>query len=240
MKPSAPSLYQVTEATWPPAKVWTEGAITLRDGAGGGKRVSAATCDGVPEAHALSQAEAAMRDMGQAPLFLIREGEEALDDTLDQAGYKIVDPVVAYVTRTKALTDQPIPRVTTFCIWEPLAMMREIWDAGGIGPARRDVMARAETKTGILARWNEKPAGAAFVGAHKDIAMVHVVEVVPHQRRQGVAQWIMRQAAFWAQDQGTEWLAVLCTDANVGANALYQGLGFEAVARYHYRVKEAR
>ena len=39
-------LAQVMEATWPPARMWQQGPFILRDGAGGGKRVAAASCDG--------------------------------------------------------------------------------------------------------------------------------------------------------------------------------------------------
>ena len=36
-------LAAVMEATWPAARVWREGPFLCRDGAGGGKRVSAAS-----------------------------------------------------------------------------------------------------------------------------------------------------------------------------------------------------
>lgn len=179
-----------------------------------------------------------MASMGQAPLFMIREGEDRLDALLAAEGYAVVDPVHVYRAPVEVLTDKPIPPVTCFCIWEPLAIMSEIWAAGGIGDARLAVMDRADVKTGILARWNEKPAGAAFAAMSGITCMVHAVEVLPHQRRQGVAQWMMRQAGFWAQDQGAEWLSVLCVKSNAGANVLYEQMGFARVGSYHYRMKE--
>ena len=238
MRPEAAQLYRVTEGTWPPARVWEQDGITLRDGQGGGKRVSAATCSHVPDTAALRGAEDQMQAMGQAPLFMIREGEDALDAFLEGQNYDVIDPVNLYACPTQNLTATPIPPVTAFSIWEPLAMMVELWAMDGIGPARLAVMERAAVKTGILARWKEKPAGAAFAAVHEGVAMVHAVIVPPHQRRQGVAQWIMRKAAFWAAEQGAEWMAVLCVKDNKGANALYQGLGFEAIGSYHYRIKE--
>jgi GNAT superfamily N-acetyltransferase len=68
--------------------------------------------------------------------------------------------------------------------------------------------------------------------------LVHAVEVLPHQRRQGVAQWMMRRAAFWGKAQGAHHLAVLCVAQNKGANALYRALGFAVAGRYHYRILE--
>lgn len=229
------ALYDAIDGSWPAAAFHRVGPWMLRDGAGGGKRVSAATAvDPVTDAD-IAMAEDGMRRFHQRPLFMIRDTDQALDAFLKTREYRIVDPVNAYITETATLTDIPIPRVTAFAIWEPLAIMAEIWAKGGIGPERIDVMARAKTKTGILARWNEKPAGTGFAAIHNGIAMVHAVEVLEHQRRQGVASWIMRASAFWAQQNGADTMAVLCVAANQPANALYQRLGFRKLCGYHYR-----
>ncbi|WP_299620302.1 GNAT family N-acetyltransferase [uncultured Tateyamaria sp.] len=229
------AFYDAIDGTWPAAALHRIGPWMLRDGAGGGKRVSAATATRPVTDADIGMAEDGMRGFGQRPLFMIRDTDKALDRLLDARGYTIVDPVNGYITDSATLTDKPIPRVTAFAIWEPLAIMAEIWAKGGIGPERLDVMARAKTKTGILARWNEKPAGTGFVAVHNGIAMVHAVEVLEHQRRQGVAGWIMRAAAFWAQNHGADRMAVLCVEANQPANALYQRLGFRKLCGYHYR-----
>ncbi|THH35407.1 GNAT family N-acetyltransferase [Aliishimia ponticola] len=233
---TAQQLYALCEATWPPRKAWEQDGWTLRDGAGGGKRVSAST-RAATDAD-VAKAENAMREMGQRPLFMIRDGDADLDAELEARGYAIVDPVNMYACPITQLTDIEIPRVTAFAIWEPLAIMQEIWAQGGIGPDRLAVMARAKTKTGILARWNEKPAGAAFAAAADGGCMVHAVEILPHQRKQGVAGWVMRKAAFWGAEQGATTLSVLCTQANTGANALYTSLGMTLEGQYHYRQLE--
>ncbi|WP_283646783.1 GNAT family N-acetyltransferase [Marinovum algicola] len=242
MRPGADQLMALCEATWPPARSFASGAFLLRDGAGGGKRVSAATL--LPGASWSEddrlRAEQEMRALGQQPLFQIRAGEERLDATLEAAGYRIVDPVNLYVAPVQDLTDRPIPRVTTFCIWEPLAIMRELWAAAGIGPERLAVMWRATCdKTTILGRIEDSPAATAYVGLVDGLAMLHALEVVPAKRRKGLAQWMMRQAAVWAADRGATHLSVLCTEANTGANALYAGMGFACVGHYHYRIAEA-
>lgn len=233
---TAAQLCDLCEATWPPARIWRQAGWALRDGAGGGKRVSAAT-RAAPDAD-VAAAEVAMRAMGASPLFMIRDKEHDLDADLDARGYKVVDPVNMYACAVSHLTDKPLPSVTAFAIWEPLAIMKEIWAAGGIGPARLAVMERAGVKTAIFGRWNERPAGVAFAAVHREMCMVHAVEVVPEQRRNGLAGWMMRKAAFWAEEQGARTMAVLCTQANTAANALYASLGMEAVGRYHYRLLE--
>lgn len=228
-------LFAALDATWPAARTFRSGAFMVRDGQGGGKRVSAAQA-AVPEAEAgIDQAEADMTALGQTPLFLLREQDVALDRALADRGYGLVDPVSVLICPLSGLTDQPVPSLAAFVIWEPLAIMAEIWAAGGIGPARLDVMHRASVKTGILARHGQRPAGTAFVAVHGAYAFVHAVEVLPAHRRVGVAGWMMRKAALWAQAQGATQMVVLCTKANTPALALYSGLGFEPVAQYHYR-----
>ncbi|WP_299786177.1 GNAT family N-acetyltransferase [uncultured Marivita sp.] len=237
MTPTVQSLYAVTEATWPPADRTPAGPWMLRNGGGGGKRVSAATAEGDWTDDDLAAAETAMRMLGQDALFMIREGEEALDSALDRRGYIIIDPVNLWVCPINRLTDTPVPRVTAFAIWEPLAIMRDIWAAGGIGPDRIAVMDRAEVpKTGLLGRISDKPAGTAYCAISDRIAMVHALEIAKPHRRKGMGVWLMRQAAHWAKANGAEWMSVLCTQANDGANGLYASLGMQVVGQYHYRI----
>ncbi|MEM6303761.1 MAG: GNAT family N-acetyltransferase [Pseudomonadota bacterium] len=237
MTPDMARIMQAVEATWPPARAWDVGPFRVRDGQGGGQRVSAATAEGVVTEPELRAAEQAIQGLGQTPLFQCRGEGSALEQLLQDHGYTPRDETVIYAAPITALTDKAIPRVTAFPIWEPLAIMKDIWATDGIGPSRLAVMHRAACKSGILGRWNEKPAGAAFVGVHQHIAMVHGLVVLPEQRRQGMADWLMRAAAHWAAGQGAAWMAVLCVAANAPANGLYQSLGFAPVGRYHYRIK---
>ncbi|MDZ7709990.1 MAG: GNAT family N-acetyltransferase [Roseovarius sp.] len=239
MTPDVHALYAVTEATWPPAARHALGPVTIREGRGGGKRVSAATVSGEVQQGDLDRAEDAMRALGQGPLFQVREGEGALDAMLAARGYRTVDAVNLQVAPITALTINRLPRVTTFTVWEPLEIMREIWAEGGIGPARVAVMERvAGPKTGLFGRLKDQPAAAGFVALHERIAMVHALEVRARHRRAGMGRLMMLQAAHWAGAQGARHLAVICTQANAGANALYAAMGFACVGTYHYRVKE--
>jgi len=239
MMPDIQALYAVTEATWPPAALRSLGPVTIRDGAGGGKRVSAATVAGAVTRNDLDRAEAAMRALGQGPLFQVREGDGALDSMLAARGYRVVDPVNLYVAPVDAFTGERLPRVTTFTVWEPLEIMRDIWAEAGIGPARLAVMQRVTgPKTAVLGRSHDKPAGVAFVALHGDIAMVHALEVRVASRRQGTARHMMICAARWAAGQGARQIALAVTEANTGANALYASLAMPVRAKYHYRIKD--
>jgi len=236
MTPDAAQLYDVIDGTWPAADLRRQGPFLLRRGDGGGQRVSAATAIGLATAADIDAAEHAMQAMGQPRLFQIRAGDDALDAALATRGYHIVDPVNLYVAPVEAIATRRPPPVTAFCVWEPLAIQIDIWAKGGIGPGRLAVMHRAKgPKTSILGRLNDHPGGTAFVAIHDGVAMIHALEVLPHQRKQGMAGWFTRLAAFWALDHGATHLAVVCTQANTGANALYASLGMALVGQYHYR-----
>lgn len=239
MMPDAQTLYEVIDHTWPAARAIPTGPFQLREGRGGGSRVSAATTLRSDWTDAdIDTAEQGMFDLGQTSLFMIREGDQRLDDALDERGYLIKDPVVMYCTPVTALSRNVPPRVSTFEIWRPLAICFDIWGAGGIGQPRWDVMERAQVpKTSILGRWNDSPAGAGFVGLYDGIAMMHALEILPHQRRQGMAEKMMAQAAIWAERHHASHISVICTTANDAANKLYSKLGMTIVGHYHYRQK---
>ncbi|SDY19232.1 GNAT family N-acetyltransferase [Citreimonas salinaria] len=244
MTPDTGRLFAAIHATWPAARTWSVAGFTLRDGDGGGKRVSCATWDGAATgtaegglADAIARVEAAMREAGQPALFMVPAGADTLDTALAARGYAVADLTALWLCPVERLTDLPVPYLTAFCVWEPLSIMREIWAAGGIGPARLRVMERAASpKTGLFGRALDKPAGAGFCAIHDGIAMVHALEIAPPFRRRGLGAWMMRQAAFWARDNGADWMAVLCTEANAGANALYDRLRMELAGGYHYRI----
>lgn len=225
------------DATWPAASHTEIGPWTIREGKGAGSRVSAATARQPARADELPLAVDAMRDLGQTPIFMVRSGEASLDTLLAGRGYIIKDPVTVYTAPITAIATNRPPRLTCFEVYPPLAVQEEIWAAGGVGPARLAVMHRAPgPRTTILGRMDDTPAGTLFVAIHDGTAMVHAVETAARFRRKGLARHMMRAAAFWARDNGAQTLALLVTDANQGANALYSSLGMHAAAGYHYRI----
>jgi GNAT superfamily N-acetyltransferase len=226
-------LAAVMEATWPPASRRTLGPFTLRDGAGGGKRVSAASLDGPFTEPDLDTLEAAMVE----PLMLVRAGEDALDAALAARGWRIVDPVVAYAAPVAQMTAD-LPGLTAFAHWPPLEIARSIWAEGGIGPARIAVMDRVTgPKAALLGRIDDRSAGVAFVACHGTEAMVHALDVRDSHRRQGLGRNLLHAAANWAAQQAATRLSLVVTRQNAAARALYARLGMEVVGEYHYRMK---
>ncbi len=228
--PSADAVQAAVEATWPPADRWQDGPFVHRDGAGGGKRVSATTVSGpVTEQQIADQ---------NSPLFCIRSGEDALDRILEAAGYRIIDPVTLYAAPVEGLINADLPRLAAICCDVPLGIQLEIWQEGGIGPGRIAVMERAPSpKTYILGRSKDRPAGTAFVAIADGLAMIHAIETRPHFRRQGVGRAMLQRAAGWASRNAATHLTLAVTTANTAANALYSSLGMRPVGQYHYRMR---
>lgn len=241
--PDIQALYDVLDATWPAAHTTELGPWLIREGQGGGQRVSAATARQPVKADelqdAIVDAEAAMDALGQPRLFMIRRGDDPLDTALDERGYAIHDPVNAYLAPVAPLAAERPPRVTALLAWEPLAIMLDIWAAGGIDPGRIAVMHRApEPKTGLIGRLNDHPAAAGFCAIHDGIAMIHALEVLPHQRNQKMGRYAVREFAHWAEQHGASHISLMVTQANTAANALYTSLGMGIVGEYHYRLKK--
>lgn len=233
--PDADHLFRVLDATWPAARTFDTGPWRIREGQGGGQRVSAATANSPVLETDIAAAETEMQTLDQRPLFMVRPGDTDLDDWLGARGYDIVDPVFAYLAPIDSLTaDLPVRHLIP--TWPPLSIQREIWQAGHIGPARIAVMERAaEPRTTLLARHRDTPAGTAFVAVAEGVAMLHALEVRPDHRRGGVGRMMMHGAANWARLNGAVWLALMVTQANAAANALYRKLGMDVVSGYHYR-----
>lgn len=228
-------LFEVIDATWPAASLHEAGGFLVREGLGGGSRVSCASLEAPLEHADLDAAIAAHRALGQQPKFIIRPGEEALDAALAERGFELFDPVVIYAAPLARLPAE-VPPVTAFAHWPPLAITREVWTESEIGAGRQAVAERAPApKAAILGRTSDRAAGAAFVGIHAGTAMLHALAVLPEFRRKGLARNIMAEAVRWAAGEGAETLALVVRRQNEAANALYRAIGMEAACYYHYR-----
>ena len=224
------------EATWPPAETVQAGGFAVGRGMGGGGRVASARRVGDDWSPAdIDAAVEIQRGWDQTPQFRVADEETGLAAALEQRGFQRHNPTVTLVAPVNALTDQAVPPVTAFAVWPPMAIQRDIWTAGGIGPARQAVMMRApDPRSALLGRIKDRAAGAGFVAVHGDVAMVHGLTILPEWRRLGLAGWMMRKAAFWATDQGATRLGLAVSRGNTAAVALYSGLGMTEAGGYAY------
>lgn len=226
-------LAQVMEATWPPARSWNVGPFVHRDGDCGGKRVSAASCDGGWAEGDLDRLQVTMTE----PLVMVRSGQDDLDQALAARGWRKVDPVVAYAAPIFALTAD-LPPLPFIAHWPPPPEAVAIWQDGGLGPARMRVMERVQQdKAVIVVDLQGEPAGVGFVAGLGREAMLHALEVQAKHRRHRVGEAVVRGAAAWAGARGAVRLSLVVTEQNHAARALYHRLGMQVVGQYHYRQK---
>jgi len=236
-QPTTQDLFDAMDTTWAPFATHDAGPFLLREGRGGGQRVSAASLSGDGfESFDIDKAADEMAKLGQQSLFQVRPEQNRLDEALASRGYSIVDPVTLYVAKTVELAK--LPQRPESLLSGPIAleMMARIWARGGISRERIDVMDRVKTaKRYMLLRFDNHAAGAGFVAKDGDIAMLHALEVAPIARRQGIGNTATAFAGQWAAEQGATWLALATVKDNAAACALYENMGFVAVTSYHYR-----
>ncbi len=230
-------LFEALALTWPPASVREQGPFLLRDGAGGGKRVSATSLHANTASDTqLEHVIETMRNGGNAPLFSLLPEQSELDHALEARGFEICDPTLIYVARAADLAPLAPPGIAVLPSDRPLAIQREVWRPDGIGPERLAVMERAKgPKAYLLARHTERPAGTAFVATDGEIAFLHALYVCQWARGMGIGRNLTTGAARWAAQSGANLLALAVTQANAPARAIYERLGLKAVTRYHYR-----
>ena len=160
---------------------------TLREGQGGGSRVSAATWDGDGTPDIAAGRSRKWRSIGQSPLFMLRpqgDGGPRCDSLEAEAGYtRSMDPVTLYeITSPRGRSCRNrLRRSPAFETWPPLAIQTELWAAGGIGPARLAIMERvrpAPRQPHCLAVSRDKPAGCGLCrhDGHHIAAMLHALE----------------------------------------------------------------
>lgn len=233
-------LFDALDATWPAAETRARAGWLLRRGAGGGRRVSSATA--LRADVEIGEAEAGMAAWGQPPVFRLAAEESALDAALDARGYAVEAPSVLFSAPAAALLDDRPETARVVRGAGRVALMEEIWAAGGIGPARLAVMDRVSgPKSFMMARLGDRPAAVAFVAVSGavsgGVAMIHAVETLPDHRRKGAARMLLAAAARFALESGAETLALAVEARNERAIPLYLSLGMGEQARYHYRVK---
>ncbi len=234
--PTEAEIFEALDETWPARRVIDADGWRLRDGGGGGKRVSAATRT-APDAD-IAAAIVGMEELGQTPLFQVRGNEPDLDAALAAKGFDIVDPVLIYAAPSASLNDGLGEQSRIYRCEGPIAAMREIWAAGGIDASRLAVMDRAAApKTWLMSRLDDRAAAVGFVSVPGAVAMIHAIETAAAKRRRGAARALLSGAGIFATANGADNLALAVTKANEVANNLYQALGMAVVAEYHYRIK---
>lgn len=237
--PTGARMIDALDRTWSALERRALGPWTLRRGGGGGNRASSAQPRGtIPDDldAALAAVVAQATAWGQPPLIQLGPEDAALETALEERGWAVADSNIVMAAPAAAIAAQASGARMAVRVSGPLAALEELWAEGGIGPARRAVMAAVATpKVSLLVRAGDRPAAAAFVAADGEVAVLSALLVLPAFRRQGVARDAAAAAADWALDAGAATLALAVGRGNAAAIALYRAMGFVEVCGYRYR-----
>ena len=232
------SFWAASETCWPPLNKKNIGPWVIREGEGGGNRVSSTTANDFFRKEDIFIAENHMQLLNQKNIFQILGKDLELDNILDRLGYSLVDKTVVYGSKIAKMSSPCVPPMTAFNIWPPLRIMKDIWEIGGTTDSRISVMERCKVrKTAILGRIENKAAGCAFISEYKGIAILQALFVLPSYRRKGLARFLISESVKWVSYAESAYLALMTDKYNKEARGLYDSLGMKIIDKYHYRVK---
>ena len=96
-------------------------------------------------------------------------------------------------------------------------------------------LARVEA-VGAVVRRGTTPIGVGLGVRDGDLVGIFNVATRPEDQRRGHATRITESLMAWGAGQGATMAYLQVEVSNPGAAALYRGLGFNTVRRYHYRL----
>ncbi len=187
------------------------------------------------------------RYQGLKPVFRLTDidAPEALDDLLARRGYQIVEPTDVLTLPLRAQAAQTAEAASlapgAFKLLDRDAWVNLYATLADMPPASRPLHL-ALLKQILLPcdfyAWMDQDQPLACLLTVREQPLVGLFDLVTHPdwRRQGLARALLNRALRHAVTQGAElaWLQVVSD--NQPAQALYQGLGFEPLYRYWYRV----
>ncbi|MEL7346438.1 MAG: GNAT family N-acetyltransferase [Pseudomonadota bacterium] len=227
--------------TWPAAEILGETdpagwILRFSEEAAGSRANSACVSRPVPDiAAAIAAAEAAYRARGRVPRFQLWPGQEAVDEALTARGYTAYDRSLLMVRAVAEPWEPDPPGCVAVEVRTPLAALEAVWEAGGVGPARQAVIARARVPVArFLGRVDMAPAGAVAAMVDGEIAVTQALWVDPACRGRGMARCLMGAVHGFAVQTGAAVMAHAVVADNASAIRLYEGLGFHAFGAYHY------
>lgn len=258
-------LERLTLDAWPPVVREPLDGWMLRASAGVSRRgnsVWTAAPFPAPSAEEkgwLERAEAFAEDHGIDPCFYVSEtSPDGLDTLLDAAGYRLAEPCylmagsaeLALRLGSGRLENAQNPQFSKMSVHLPDAgdeQANAAWMQDFLAfkhMSAEQGAAYAAIFGGIKAEHSfarislaDQTAALATVVAQEPYAYVSNLMVAPEFRRRGLAAAMMNELIRWAADRGAEELYFQVLQDNRPAIALYERLGFEIVARHHYRVR---
>lgn len=221
---------------WPAYEQQTYDGWILRYAGGVTKRANSVLALGRPAdlGGAIEAAEAFYAEKGQRSVFSVGMGAmPGLDDELSARGYETVDPTVVMVGGG---VPQAVHRVRVEERPWP-GWLETWWAVDGRYAEGVEVAERICRGVPALYAAVEEDGQAVAVGRgvpQGETIGIYCMATLPQARRRGLARSVLRALV---RRSGARSAYLVTTAPNEAAQALYRSEGFEARARYHYRVK---
>ncbi|WP_252441211.1 GNAT family N-acetyltransferase [Pseudonocardia humida] len=173
----------------------------------------------------------------QAPIGSPWDAAVAREGWVLDSGHEAGAEVSVMVADLAALPRRPGPVVEV-----PERPSAQWWGLGGDGepsPAKRHVLdpGGSPRTAFLLARGADgEPVGRLRATAVADHLHLSVLDVLPTERRKGLATTLVGVAADWGGAAAARWAVLQVALHNTGARALYGRLGFVEHHRYRYLV----
>lgn len=247
------AIEEITLNTWPAEQTLLLQGWVLRSASGYTKRANSVNPlyegeGGESGTGALMEkiqlAEQFYQDAGQKPVFkitpFIKPGN--LDTVLAERGYAAVEP-----SSVRVLELDRLKLPDSRCILDIQEEWSEYWldrfaEMTELPPDKKDTLRRmlraSSLRMGYALLLKEGVPSACGLGVLQQgyIGLYDIV-TTPANRRQGLAEHLLLGLLQWGKSQGAACSFLQVVQANYGASALYDKLGFQEIYQYWYRVK---
>lgn len=242
---------EITLNTWPAERTMLLEGWLLRSAEGYTKRANSvnplygpeAGDDGIGLHRKISLAEQHYKEAGLEPVFKITPfvRPAGLDEELARQGYLIVEPSSVRVrdlhnlpAKSTAYTVQICGELTSEWL-DPFSAFVQLSDKNRQTLHR--MLSSLHLKQGYALLLKEGVPAACGLGViqHGYLGLYDII-TAPAYRRQGMAEELILGLLHWAGTQGATASFLQVVQANLGACALYDKLGYKEIYQYWYRV----
>ncbi|WP_339316060.1 GNAT family N-acetyltransferase [Paenibacillus sp. FSL R10-2734] len=244
------SIEEITLNTWPAEQSVLLNGWVLRTAAGYTKRANSVNPlygaeSSLPDlTDQIKRAEQYYIDAGLKPVFKITPYIQPanLDEVLANRGYTIVEPSSVRVLDMEglALTDDLRYSIQ---VQENLTeeWLNTFTDLAELSDVNRDSLTRmlsaSYLQQGYVLLFKDGVPTACGLGVLQNgyIGLFDIITSSDY-RRQGMAEQLLLTLLHWGKAQGATTAFLQVVQANAGASALYDKLGFKEIYQYWYRV----
>lgn len=176
---------------------------------------------------------------GLRPQFRVADvpGLVALHAALTELGFKPYQPTLTMVAKTSSLALKA-PEWRVECNAHPTDAWKSVYLAADFDPVDGANRVRALSRGKHAAyAWiadDSGPIAAGVASFSHGWCSFHGLRTLARLRRKGLAQALMQTFVTQASQRGLENCFLQVEEANSGAVALYERLGFQTAWRYHY------